>query len=490
MTHQPQKILLLFLLAAAAAPGQEIANTAESAGALGMDLLAPPAYRAGGDLEVILRITLLEAGTLSALGAYLTLPAGWTFTGMRPIAGRPPALYPDTGTGPVLQFAWIDIPAFPCEFACAVSVPPGEAGVRILSGQIEYRGSGGRLVSPPVMAEIAGRDTAPPEITLAGPPALTIALNSVWEDPGYTAMDNAGGDITDRVVIAGAVDTGSTGVYTLTYTVADAAGNAAQPVTRAVRVVNPEQADSANSGSEPVDPGTATPVPAGSVNSDPESGSVSAGRARLLTRHNPDSEPEAEPVSAETARALTRHNADSEPEAGRVSAASSGKRETGIAQLEKLVAARDLLSQIFGPSYGKALAESSAKRAAAAARAPDETETPAEKAPDTETGVDTAPSVPVYIAREEPAYTRGNDNRGIRRLSPAPVHETQAAAETGLRNSAGTAGNRPPLETPAAPARVTEETVFPAAFLIIAGTVILLVLAAALAWRITRTARR
>jgi hypothetical protein len=61
---------------------------------------------------------------------------------------------------------------------------------------------------------------------------------ALYVDPGATASDVCQGDLSGDVVADGNVDTGVVGTYTVTYTVADAAGNAAAAVVRTVNVVN------------------------------------------------------------------------------------------------------------------------------------------------------------------------------------------------------------------------------------------------------------
>jgi hypothetical protein len=46
-----------------------------------------------------------------------------------------------------------------------------------------------------------------------------------FEEPGWTAIDNVDGDITHLVIVSGNANTALAGVYTLTYTVSDRAGN-------------------------------------------------------------------------------------------------------------------------------------------------------------------------------------------------------------------------------------------------------------------------
>ncbi len=78
----------------------------------------------------------------------------------------------------------------------------------------------------------------PPAITLLGGNPYTTAHGAPFVEPGFTATDNVDGDVTARVVVTGAVNTGALGEYALTYSVSDSAGNAATPVVRAVIVAD------------------------------------------------------------------------------------------------------------------------------------------------------------------------------------------------------------------------------------------------------------
>lgn len=79
-------------------------------------------------------------------------------------------------------------------------------------------------------------DTTPPVITLNGAAAMTLTVGATFTDPGATAVDDRDGDISARIVKSGAVNTAAAGTYILTYSVSDAAGNAAAPKTRTVTV--------------------------------------------------------------------------------------------------------------------------------------------------------------------------------------------------------------------------------------------------------------
>ncbi len=91
-----------------------------------------------------------------------------------------------------------------------------------------------------VTVESSGTDTTPPVIALNGGAVVSLAKDSVWSDPGFTASDDTDGDITGSVVVGGdAVDAATVGTYVVTYDVSDAAGNSAVRLTRTVSVQNP-----------------------------------------------------------------------------------------------------------------------------------------------------------------------------------------------------------------------------------------------------------
>lgn len=66
-----------------------------------------------------------------------------------------------------------------------------------------------------------------PKLTLKGGKDIIVMLNSKFKDPGYVAIDNSDGDISDEVKVLGTVDTEKEGQYILTYEVSDKSGNTA-----------------------------------------------------------------------------------------------------------------------------------------------------------------------------------------------------------------------------------------------------------------------
>ncbi len=82
---------------------------------------------------------------------------------------------------------------------------------------------------------------AKPKITLLGDNPLKISASTAmaYTDPGATALDNLGNDITANISVSNNVDITATGTYTVVYTVSDKTGNIASS-TRVVDVVAPD----------------------------------------------------------------------------------------------------------------------------------------------------------------------------------------------------------------------------------------------------------
>ncbi len=83
-------------------------------------------------------------------------------------------------------------------------------------------------------------DTTAPVITLIGSTNISLELGDSYSDQGATATDNIDGNLTSTILVGGdTVNTNAVGLYTITYNVSDAAGNAASEVIRTV-TVNPD----------------------------------------------------------------------------------------------------------------------------------------------------------------------------------------------------------------------------------------------------------
>lgn len=89
-----------------------------------------------------------------------------------------------------------------------------------------------------VVRDIVYFDPNPPVLTLRGGSNYIVYQGDAFSDPGYEALDQEDGDITDRVVVSGTVDSAKMGTYTLTYTVKDRFGNQVS-VNRTVTVREP-----------------------------------------------------------------------------------------------------------------------------------------------------------------------------------------------------------------------------------------------------------
>ncbi len=79
-------------------------------------------------------------------------------------------------------------------------------------------------------------DTTKPVITLVGDATVSITEGTAYTDQGATATDDVDGNLTSSIVTTGSVDANTVGAYTIRYNVSDAAGNAADEVTRTVNV--------------------------------------------------------------------------------------------------------------------------------------------------------------------------------------------------------------------------------------------------------------
>lgn len=86
-----------------------------------------------------------------------------------------------------------------------------------------------------IYRQIPADTEQPPEIILEGENPCVVTIGSLFDDPGYSARDSQGVDLTEYVTVEGEVDWLTPGEYTLTYTVSDNCENTAS-VTRNVVV--------------------------------------------------------------------------------------------------------------------------------------------------------------------------------------------------------------------------------------------------------------
>ena len=81
-----------------------------------------------------------------------------------------------------------------------------------------------------VEREIPYYDPLAPELVLEGGENITIFCGTFYSEPGYTATDNADGDLTAEVAMEGEVVWYEPGTYEVAYTVADTFGNVTQKI--------------------------------------------------------------------------------------------------------------------------------------------------------------------------------------------------------------------------------------------------------------------
>lgn len=68
-------------------------------------------------------------------------------------------------------------------------------------------------------------DPIPPVLTLLGGNTVTVLAGQGYQEPGWTAMDNLDGDLSEFVQVSGTVDAYRAGDYQLLYTVTDRSDN-------------------------------------------------------------------------------------------------------------------------------------------------------------------------------------------------------------------------------------------------------------------------
>ena len=102
----------------------------------------------------------------------------------------------------------------------------------VLEDSIEYRvsdSSGNETVVERKLPEVYA-----PELTLLGDEHMTITARMDFEDPGFTAVDSKGKDLSDLVKVEGSVTPYRLGEYELTYSITN--GEETISVTRTVEV--------------------------------------------------------------------------------------------------------------------------------------------------------------------------------------------------------------------------------------------------------------
>lgn len=74
-------------------------------------------------------------------------------------------------------------------------------------------------------ADFSRIDTVKPIITIIGSANIAVKKDSIYNDQGATATDDKDGNITNKIVTTGTVNTAVAGIYHISYVVSDLAGN-------------------------------------------------------------------------------------------------------------------------------------------------------------------------------------------------------------------------------------------------------------------------
>lgn len=108
--------------------------------------------------------------------------------------------------------------------------------VEIIKTEVSYKykvqDSSGNVVV--VEREIIKKDADSPTIRLSSGETVYVRKGSTYRELGYTATDKCDGDLTDKVVVSGNVDTNTLGTYELVYKVQDSSGNENKVVRKVV----------------------------------------------------------------------------------------------------------------------------------------------------------------------------------------------------------------------------------------------------------------
>ena len=77
-------------------------------------------------------------------------------------------------------------------------------------------------------------DFEKPNINLQGESTIILNKGTIYYEPGYQAIDNCDGDITDKVIITGNVDSNTVGEYLITYSVTDNSNNTSEVIRKVI----------------------------------------------------------------------------------------------------------------------------------------------------------------------------------------------------------------------------------------------------------------
>ena len=83
-------------------------------------------------------------------------------------------------------------------------------------------------------------DNVAPVIKLKGNQIIEMSINTEYNEPGYEALDEYDGDLTDKVETIGEIDTENYGEYVITYKVTDNSKNTTE-VNRIIKIIDEEK---------------------------------------------------------------------------------------------------------------------------------------------------------------------------------------------------------------------------------------------------------
>ena len=84
--------------------------------------------------------------------------------------------------------------------------------------------------------DLSSIDNEPPVLTLNGSSDLNVEINSIFNEPGYSCIDNSDSDCS--VSVSSDLDISKLGDYQITYVATDESGNKSNPVIRNIKVVD------------------------------------------------------------------------------------------------------------------------------------------------------------------------------------------------------------------------------------------------------------
>lgn len=139
------------------------------------------------------------------------------------------------------------------------------------------------------------QEISKPTIKLKGNTAITLNINETYTEQGATASDKKDGDLTDKIIISGSVNTSRAGTYTITYTVTNS-NNKTTTVTRTITVKEKEVENSntqqPDNTEKPSDTSNKPTTPSDTGNQDNTSGTTNSNGS--------DSKPQTEtPITGE-----------------------------------------------------------------------------------------------------------------------------------------------------------------------------------------------